>query len=233
MSVPGDTIEQHFQVFIGTTPVTGLTTGSFTFTGLVSGVIVAFTPTITEVSGGFYELSYTLPAATTEFSRFVVSNTAAHTIVFPDISGEIEATDLDVILASVVRPVATVSSDFTPQGELQIVYIAGDTRSIQLTITDTSGNPIDIQNDYNSPGFGIRSQDGTSSIDEISGASITSVINVVTIAIGAGLNFQTFITDGVDTLPMKHDFQAILTSTSEKQTLVRGSWLLKRQEFRS
>lgn len=232
MSVPGDTIEQHFLVLNGSTPVTGLTTGSFTFTALNSGAIVAWSVTITEVSIGYYEMSYTLAAATTAFDRFVVSN-AGHTIVFADIPGEIENTDLDVILASVVRPTATVSSDFTPQGELQIVYIAGDTRSIILTINDTSGNPIDIQNDYSSEGFGIRSQNGTSSVDEISGGSITAVVNVVTIAIGVGLNFQSFITDGEDSVRMFWDFQATLTSSSAKQTLARGTWLLKRQEFRS
>lgn len=231
MSVPGDTIEQHFQVLDGTTPVTGLTTGSFTFTALNSGAIVAWTPTITEISGGYYELSYTLPASTTEYSRYVVSNTASHTIVWPDIQGEIESADLDLVLASVVRPVATVSSDFTPQGELQIVYIAGDTRSIILTITDSSGNAIDIENDYSTYGFGIRSQDGTSSVDEITG--ITASTNVVTIPIVVGDNFQTFITDGVDNVTMRWDFQCTKISDSKLYTLARGNFQLKRQEYRA
>lgn len=232
MAVPGDTVIQHFKVEDGGSPVTGLTTGSFTFNAYSAGSAAAWSPTVAEIGSGYYSLTYTLPSATTSFSRYVVSNTASHEIIWPDIDGEVESTDLDTLLASVVTPVATIGSDFTPQGELQITYIAGDTRPIVLTIEDNAGNAIDIQNDYTAAGFGIRSKDGTTSVTEINGASVTAVVNVVSIAVLAGDNFQSAIADGIDTETLYWDFQATKVSDSKKYTLARGKFLLKRQEYR-
>lgn len=232
MALVGSTIIQHFRVHDSADAnVLGLNTASFTFTAYSAGAAVTWAPTVAEISNGVYSLSYALPAATTDFTRFVVPVSTSNLVQWGDMAGEIESTDLATIQASVVRPVATVGADFTPQGELQITYISGDTRSIIISIADSSGNAIDIQNDYGSYGFGIRSQDGTSSITAITTA--TAVIGTVTIPVLVGDTFQSYISDGEDTTRMRWDFQATKTSDSSINTLARGDFVLKRQEYRA
>lgn len=231
MAVTGETIIQHFAVHNAGVPVTGLSTASFVFTGYSGGSSIAWAPTIGEIGSGMYSFTYPLPAVTKDFTRFIVPVDSANQIQWGDMTGEIESADLSLILASVVRPVATVSADFTPQGELQIVYISGDTRSIVITIADSSGNAIDIENDYGAYGFGIRSTDGITSITAITTA--TASVGTVTIPILVGDAFQTFIENGEATARMRWDFQATKTSDSSLNTLARGDFLLKRQEYRA
>ena len=231
MAVTGATIKKHFKVFAAGVAVTGLNTASFAFTAYSGGSAVSFSPAVAEIGSGAYSLTYTLPAVATDFSFYIDPVSSANLVQWGDMSGEIESADLSLILASVVRPVATVSSDFTPQGELQIVYISGDTRSILITIADSAGNAIDIENDYSSYGFGIRSPDGTTSETAITTA--TASVGTVTIPILVGDTFQSFIDDGEDTARMRWDFQATKTSDSTINTLARGDFLLKRQEYRA
>ena len=231
MTQPGDSIVQHFKIVLAAgTAVTGLTTGSFTFTSYVGTAAVAWSPTVTEIGLGWYALTYTLPVATTAFSRTVTPNSAVNILIWPDIVGEVEAADLDSIRAALVRPIATTNANFGPANELTFAYVAGDSRPIEFTVTDTAGVGIDLT-DYQDFGFGVRSQDGTSTIDTLTTVTGSS-LGVVVLTLAGTENFQT-IADGIASVDYHWDFQATLTSSSKKYTLARGILKVLRQEYRS
>ena len=165
MSQPGDSVIQHFKIVDGAdTPVTGLTGADFTFTSYIGTALVAWTPIVTEIGLGWYALTYVLPSATTGYSRKIELVDAANVLIWADIVGEVESADLDSISALVVRPIATVDGNFGPANELTFSYPADDTRPISFVVTDAAGQPIDLTL-YDSFGFGIRSINGTASID--------------------------------------------------------------------
>ena len=232
MSQPTDSVAQHFRVVDGAgAGVTGLTAASFAFTSHNGTAAVAWSPTITEISSGYYAITYALPSATTCYSRWITPNSSSYSIVWPDIMGEVEAADLDSIRAAVVRPIATTDGNFGPANELTFSYVAGDTRPISFTVTDSSGAAIDLTA-YSSLGFGIRNEDGTD-LGAISGGSISGDANgVVTVTVAGTEDFHT-IADGIASLSHRWDFQATLTSSSEKYTLARGKFIVLRQEYRS
>ena len=231
MSQPTDAIVQHFKVETSAgVAVTGLVSASFTFSSYVGTAAVAWTPTITEIGSGWYALSYTLPSATTAYSRVITPVSSANNMIWPDIVGEVEAADLDSIRAALVRPIATTDANFSPANALTFAYVAGDSRPISFSVVDSAGVGIDLT-DYSSLGFGVRSSDGTSSIDTLTGVT-GSALGVVELTLAGTENFQT-ITDGTAFVDYHWDFQATLTATSKKYTLARGILKVLRQEYRA
>jgi len=232
MTQPGDTVKQQFEVRLADgTAVTGLTTGSFTFKAYADGATATWSVTVTEIGLGGYSISYTLGSTTTSFDRFITPVSALNFIHYPDISGEIEGADLDSIAASVVRPTAVTDGNFGPANELTFSYVTGDSRPISFSVVDSAGSPIDLT-DYSSFGFGIRTQDGTSSVDQIT-AVTGSAGGVVEVTILVTDNFQSELAAGEDSLAMKWDFQATLTATSDIYTLAHGTFFIQRHEFQS
>lgn len=233
MAKPGESVKFHFRVldaaFAG---VTGLNAASFTFTALDGDVFVTWAPTVAEIPAGpdgWYSVTSTLPSTTTQYSRDIDPVSAANTVSTPSIAGEIEANDLDSIAALAVRPVATTNGNFAPANELTFSYVEGDTRPISFTVTDAAGVGIDLT-DYESLGFGIRSNDGTSSDDQLT--TVTGDANgVVILTLSGSENFQSFLVTGEASVRMRWDFQATLTSSSKKFTLARGPFIVLREEF--
>ena len=231
MSQPGDSVVQHFLVLTSAdVPVTGLTGASFTFTSYVGTAAVAWAPTVTEIGLGWYALTYTLPTATTAFSRYIVPVSSANLLTWPSIVGEVEAADLDSIRAALVRPIATTDANFGPANSLTFAYVAGDSRPISFTVTDSAGVGIDLTT-YSAFGFGVRSADGTTTVDTLT-ALTGSSLGVVELTLLGSENFQT-IADGLASVDMHWDFQATLTSSSKKYTLARGILKVLRQEYRA
>ena len=232
MSQPGDSVVQHFYVTDGAAAVTGLTASSFTFVSLIGVALVAWAPTITEISVGWYAMTYTLPAATTGYSRQVTPTNATHAIIWPDIMGEVETADMDSVRAAVTRPIAITDGNFGPANELTFAYVAGDTRPITFTVSNSAGAGIDLTA-YSSLGFGVRSTDGTTIVDTMTGALVTGDANGLVTVLPAGTeNFHT-IANGVASIDHRWDFQATLTASSDKYTLARGVFKVLRQEYRS
>ena len=157
--------------------VTGLTLAALTVEAYAHGygaanwTTYAASAALTEIGGGRYRLTHTLPAAAGWFDVFVLPNDATRTVFDDHWQGEVETQDLDSLYANVVKSVALPT-----QGALLGNVVPGELVAYrwnrwQIPITDIAGAPIDLSG-YTNLTLSVRSKDQTTKkLDATNGGS--------------------------------------------------------------
>jgi len=206
--------------------VTGLIGGDFTVTAYAAGVIATLTSTITELGTGYYKWQYTAPITPVERLEVFIDPPSGNYLQWADTSISLTRYDEDDIYAAALVP-KSAGANAVP-GEVSISYIAGDTRPITFAITG-----VPLLSDYTAFGLGVRSIDGTTSVDEISTGITVDDDGNVSVAISGSENFHTFIANGQPSVGMRFDFQCVKASDSKIYTFARGPFTILRQEYRA
>ncbi len=112
--------------------------------------------TITEMSGGIYAWTYTLPATAGHYGFDIGAASGTDTVEVLVITGELEQADLDAIQASVSRPIVGLTSQGTLGQVAPLTLVNKRYREVVFSFVDVNGAAIDMTT-YSNITFGVRS----------------------------------------------------------------------------
>lgn len=233
--VPGQTITATiFRRTAAGAPSAGFGTSDFSVQAFLNGAPVSVTPTITDQGAAgpdaeAYSLQVTLPGTKGIFALRAPAAVGTD-LVWPEFEWEITNNDEDSIYAILAVPIVSVASQGGPLGDLSLRVVKDDYAVITFSVTDQSGNPINLSG-WSGGQFGVCSQDQTTTTYlQTTGITMTSG-GLVTIAIPKTATFYAALARGVSTLPLFWQFVANNGGDSSKpQTLGRGTLTLVREE---
>jgi len=246
MSRPGDISHRVIQVLDAAgNPKTGLVLAGFTIYAQGRGYgASAFTTwshgtTLTELSGGYYDLAYALvPSA--GWWRYVITSNAGYTVWNSSWEGETEQQDLDSIYANVVKTTATLATSAQLGNVVPLELIAYRYRQVDITILDSTGAPYPISTNFpaSSLKLSVRSQDQTTTKFDAGptgtpvGFTLTSSGSILTAIFPETSAFFSALAAGVASTSLYYEITGDLGGDATKtQPIIRSSPLtLSRRE---
>ena len=253
MAQPGDVTHRFIRVTTPAgVPVAGLTLASFTLVSYARGygatvwTTYAAGAVLVDYGGGLYGLQFSLPPSAGWWRCMLLHATNA--VWNGSWEGEVETQDQDSLYGAIIQPVATLSTGFQ-LGQVQPAeLIANRYRVLTIAINDSAGAPYTaLATDFPSATLklSIRSKDqttvkwdaGPSGIITTGGGTaanfaITTVGNVLSIAIPEDAGFFTALAAGVSSTDLYAEVTGDYTSSAAKtQPVIRSSvWTISRRE---
>lgn len=240
MAQPSDTITRVFEVINvnGTsTGTTGLTGASFTSTAYRNGASVSMVPTITSLGAGLvgtrYSVAYTLPSTPGLVDFFIAPTSSSLYIVWPDLTGEVEADDFTSVKAAVVRTVATLGASGAPTNTITLSVIKNCYHVITFTIKNSDGSVVPLDG-FNNWTFGVKNKAQTT----VTGVpyaltAVTADANgLVTITVPETATVYDYLATGEDaTTDLFWSLQGDEAATASKsRVMARGQFIIIRKE---
>jgi hypothetical protein len=150
---PGDT--RHVRILVldaAGAAVTGLVKGDFSIStkkfpdGGSAWEAWSAAETVTEEGSGFYQVAFTLPSATAEWD-FWIRHTS-YDVLDGHYQGAMDNYDFDYLYSRIIRPVATLTTDFSLGAEIAMALVANRHQTKTLTVNDDNGDPVHLATDY-------------------------------------------------------------------------------------
>ncbi len=238
---PGDTV--YFTIYRQTAAgaaSTGKVLADFTIQGYKDGATASVSPSIVSIgtTGNWcaYKLVISLPTGGPyQFSISIQAASGTDIVTPHTFSGEIEQQDTDSIFASVIKPVASLSSTSVLASQVDLNLIAYRQNPIAVSVVNQSGTPVDLSG-YNNWRFSVwdKTHSGTilfSDALDIAG----SAGGAVTFNIPEDAAFYSQIAAafaaGTDNTTLYYDVIADFASDPTKtRTILRGRIILWRYE---
>jgi hypothetical protein len=163
MAQPAEIVTRTFSVIDAAgAAVTGLVTASFTGVGFRNGTATSIPFTITEISGGRYQIAYTLPSTAGVVDLYFFPVTTTYFIQWPDLTAEVEAYDLTALYGAVSKPTIVLNSSGAPSNEIELKFIYNDWHSVTFTVKNSDGTAVDlVAAGYNNWKFGVQNEGQT------------------------------------------------------------------------
>lgn len=143
--------------------------------------------TITEMSGGIYAWTYTLPATAGHYGFDIGPASGTDTVEFCGVTGELESADLDSLNAAVSRPIIGLTSQGTIGQTQAITLVNKRYRELVFSFVDSNGDDVDMTT-YSNITFGVRSPTDQTltppKVDAINGTTTAGSTYVITAAVG-------------------------------------------------
>jgi hypothetical protein len=167
---PADTVTKFFRITLASTGavVAGLSvTEGVAFASLAfkreagaAAVSYALGSTYTDLTGGYYSWTYSVPAAPANWAADVRAVSATHLLEICTITGETESQDLASIAALVAQPVGGAGASFAFGSPVTLELVAYRYKEATQAFTG-----VDLSTAaYNNWKMGIRTDDQTSTI---------------------------------------------------------------------
>jgi len=249
MPIPGNSVTKFFRrITPAGTAVTGKVLGDFTFVAwylATGGSVTAYAhgSTITEISSGYYAWTFSLPPVKANWAVDISPASGTDLLQFVSASGYVENNDLDLIAASVARPLVTITGQGTIGQVTPVALIHKRYRWLRFAFNDANGAAIDMTAgvNYTSYIWGIRGYpDQTLSppkLDATDGLatagfawSIVGSLGYIDIKVPMDATIFGGLTEGasaLDQVEYRHELTAFdVTPAHERVSLVQSSQLL-------
>lgn len=238
MAQPSEVITRTFQVIDAAgAPVTGLVTASFTMPGYRNGAVVSLAFTITEISGGYYKIAYTLPSSAGIVDGWLLPVTTTYYIVWPDLTEELEQYDLTALYGAVSKPTIVLNASGAPSNEIELKFVYKDYHSVSFTVKNSDGTAVDlVAAAYSNWKFGVKNATQTSVTSVVPYVLTTGItgdaLGVITMIVPETASFYDLLAVGSDsTQGARWSLEADLGGdTSKTKTLGRGICTVLRKE---
>lgn len=221
--------------------VTGkTTTGDWSLRYTIDGSAQTFTPTIAEgatvgPSGNQwreYTFTFTMPNTAGDHSVVILADSDDEVVHRNNpIAGKVEQYDIDFLASVVAKPVVTLTDAGGPSADVNIRVPKGDYAEIVLGVQDQAGNAIPLAtNGWNNPRFGVRSDDGTTTDEQIT-SGITLADGSATVVIPETFAGYSALATGVSSVKLHYTLVADEgADTAKTRTIARGSFTIIRRE---
>lgn len=215
-------------------PSTGKVLADFTIAFYLDGVVVAVTPTVTELTtvGTFrqYRLSFTAPATVGRLTVVVEPASGTDLLSWREWHEPVELYSTDALAALVAAPVVSVITAGAPSNDVALRVVKNDYAPLSLTVRDQAGNAINLSG-YTGAIFCIldRAQAATR-YQQTTGITLGAG-GAVTIAVPETANFYSLLTTGQDTITLYFTLKADEAGDATRtRTLARGTITVLRTE---
>lgn len=237
MAQPSETITRLFEVVNvdGTnTGCSGLTGGSFTLAAYRNGAVTSITPTITEIGAGQtgrrYSIAYALPSSPGLVDIFFYPTSASLYIVWPDLTGEVEADDFTSVKSAVVRTVSTLNATGAPTNTIDLAVIKNCYHSITFTVKNTDGSAVDLSG-FNNWSFGVKDKTQAATTYALTSGITADANGLVTIVLPEDASVYSALATGEDAVELYWSLQGDEAATATKsRVMARGRFRIMRKE---
>lgn len=216
-------------------PATGMLIADFSLKATLNGVVVALTPTLTELdtvgTWRIYTMGFNIPATPGNFTFYVEPATGTDQVAEGVFGGVTESIDLRSIYSVIAVPIISVVNAGGPQGDIALRLVKFDYTPLSFSVHDTAGNPIDLSA-WSGWQFGVRDQlqdEGTPFL-QTTGITATTA-GLVTILIAKTSAFYNFLTTGKDQVQLYWSLNGNeAADATKRRTVGRGTLAVVRQE---
>ena len=248
MTQPSNSLTKFIQrLTVAGVAVTGKTISDFTVTAYyktASGSPTTYThgSTLTELSGGWYAWTYSVPSSASHYGVDIIPSSGTDYLRFAGISGELENQDLDSIYAANARPISSLTSSGTIGQTVSLSLVAHRYRILVFSFVDSNGAAIDMTDgvNYTNIKFGVRAastQAAGTTYDAAHGTatagftwSVVGASGTVTVKIPEDAVFFALMTEGatvVDSVSARYELTAdVVSPVGETIALVPSSALV-------